>query len=229
MRQYSEDSGIKVLDRSVAIVRSVSRGDKTLAGLSQDTGLPRATTHRIATALEVHHILARTGAGSWTIGPALAGFANGTSPQLIAAAGPIMRELVATTGESVQLYELTGDTRTCIAAEEPVSGLHNMVPVGSQLPLNAGSAARVFAAYSLIDATAFPADELATVTDTGLAESVAEREVGLASVSAPVFESDRRVAAVLSVSGPAERLGPSPAAKWGAALKDATARLSAEL
>ena len=82
---------------------------------------------------------------------------------------------------------------------------------------------------SLIDATAFPADELATVTETGLAESVAEREVGLASVSAPVFESDRRVVAVLSVSGPAERLGPSPAAKWGAALKDATARLSAEL
>ncbi|MET3943589.1 IclR family transcriptional regulator domain-containing protein [Corynebacterium mucifaciens] len=229
MRQYNEGSGIKVLDRAVAIVSAVAAGDKSLAELSDATELPRATAHRIATALEVHHVLARTDRGEWSLGPALPGYTGGPSPKLIAAAGPIMRELVATTGESVQLYELTGDTRTCIAAEEPASGLHNMVPVGSQLPLNAGSAARVFAAYSLIDATAFPADELATVTDTGLAESVAEREVGLASVSAPVFESDRRVAAVLSVSGPAERLGPSPAAKWGAALKDATARLSAEL
>ncbi|MDN8604458.1 IclR family transcriptional regulator [Corynebacterium ureicelerivorans] len=229
MRQYNEGSGIKVLDRAVAVVSAVAAGDKSLAELSDATELPRATAHRIATALEVHHVLARTDRGEWSLGPALSGYTGGPSPKLIAAAGPIMRELVATTGESVQLYQLTGTTRTCIAAEEPESGLHNVVPVGSQLPLNAGSAARVFAAYSLIDATAFPADELATVTGTGLAESVAEREVGLASVSAPVFESDRRVAAVLSVSGPAERLGPSPAAKWGAVLKDATARLSAEL
>lgn len=229
MRQYNEGSGIKVLDRAVAITRSVAAGDKSLARLSDDTDLPRATVHRIASALEVHHVLARTERGEWTLGPALPSYTGGPSPKLLAAAAPVLRDLVETTGESAQLYQLTGTTRTCIAAEEPESGLHNVVPVGSHLTLTAGSAARVFAAYSLIDATAFSADELATVTDTGLAESVAEREVGLASVSAPVFESDRRVVAVLSVSGPAERLGPSPAAKWGAALKDATARLSAEL
>lgn len=229
MRQYNEGSGIKVLDRAVAIVAAVASGDKSLAELSDATELPRATAHRIATALEVHHVLARNERGEWSLGPALPSYTGGPSPKLLAAAAPVLRDLVETTGESAQLYQLTGTTRTCIAAEEPESGLHNVVPVGSHLTLTAGSAARVFAAYSLIDATAFPADELATVTDTGLAESVAEREVGLASVSAPVFGPDRRVAAVLSVSGPAERLGPSPAAKWGAALKDATARLSAEL
>ncbi|OFT56495.1 IclR family transcriptional regulator [Corynebacterium sp. HMSC05H05] len=229
VRQYNEGSGIKVLDRAVAIVAAVASGDKSLAELSDATELPRATAHRIATALEVHHVLARNERGEWSLGPALPSYTGGPSPKLLAAAAPVLRDLVETTGESAQLYQLTGTTRTCIAAEEPESGLHNVVPVGSHLTLTAGSAARVFAAYSLIDATAFPADELATVTDTGLAESVAEREVGLASVSAPVFGPDRRVAAVLSVSGPAERLGPSPAAKWGAALKDATARLSAEL
>ncbi|WP_246815256.1 IclR family transcriptional regulator [Corynebacterium sp. HMSC05H05] len=218
-----------MLDRAVAIVAAVASGDKSLAELSDATELPRATAHRIATALEVHHVLARNERGEWSLGPALPSYTGGPSPKLLAAAAPVLRDLVETTGESAQLYQLTGTTRTCIAAEEPESGLHNVVPVGSHLTLTAGSAARVFAAYSLIDATAFPADELATVTDTGLAESVAEREVGLASVSAPVFGPDRRVAAVLSVSGPAERLGPSPAAKWGAALKDATARLSAEL
>jgi len=229
VRQYNEGSGIKVLDRAVAIVAAVASGDKSLAELSDATELPRATAHRIATALEVHHVLARNERGEWSLGPALPSYTGGPSPRLLAAAAPVLRDLVETTGESAQLYQLTGTTRTCIAAAEPESGLHNVVPVGSHLTLSAGSAARVFAAYSLIDATAFPADELATVTDTGLAESVAEREVGLASVSAPVFESDRRVVAVLSVSGPAERLGPSPAAKWGAALQDATARLSAEL
>lgn len=229
VRQYSEDSGIKVLDRSVAIVRSVAAGDKSLATLSEDTGLPRATTHRIATALEVHHILSRTDQGSWTIGPALAHFSAGTPPKLLTAAGPIMRDLVQTTGESVQLYELTGDTRTCIASEEPTSGLTYTVPVGSQLSLTAGSAARVFGAFALIDATPFPESDLSAVREAHLAESVAEREVGLASVSSPVFDPEGRVLAVLSVSGPAERLGPSPAEKWGREIKAAAEAITAQL
>lgn len=228
VRQYSEDSGIKVLDRAVAIIRAVSRGDKTLAALSTDTGLPRATAHRIATALEVHHILARTEQGAWTIGPALARFSAGTSPHLIGVATPVMRDLVATTGESVQLYELTGDTRTCIAAEEPDSGLHNVVPVGSRLSLAAGSAARVFAAHSPIDTPFDPAD-LEQVRADGYAESVAEREVGLASVSTPIFQPDGALVAVLSISGPSERLKPSPADKWGKDLLAARKQLEAAL
>ena len=228
MRQYNEGSGIKVLDRAVAIVAAVASGDKSLAELSDATELPRATAHRIATALEVHHVLARTEHGEWTLGPALPSYSGGPSPKLLGAAAPVLRDLVALTGESAQLYQLTGTTRTCIAAEEPESGLHNVVPVGSHLTLTAGSAARVFAAYTPVDAPFKDAD-LKQVRDDGFAESVAEREVGLASVSTPVFQPDGVLVAVLSISGPAERLGPSPAAKWGAALKDATARLSAEL
>lgn len=228
MRQYNEGSGIKVLDRAVAIVAAVASGDKSLAELSDATELPRATAHRIATALEVHHVLARNERGEWSLGPALPSYTGGPSPKLLAAAAPVLRDLVETTGESAQLYQLTGTTRTCIAAEEPESGLHNVVPVGSHLTLTAGSAARVFAAFAPVDAP-FDAADLEQVRDDGFAESVAEREVGLASVSTPVFQPDGALVAVLSVSGPAERLGPSPAAKWGAALKDATARLSAEL
>ncbi|WP_165165342.1 IclR family transcriptional regulator [Corynebacterium qintianiae] len=229
VRQYSEDSGIKVLDRAIAIVRSVATGDKTLAMLSEDTGLPRATTHRIASALEVHRVLTRTSAGEWTIGAALASFSSKASPRLLAAAEPVMRDLVSATGESVQLYVLTGDTRTCIAAEEPPSGLTYTVPVGSKLPLTAGSAARVFAAFSRIDApsnASFTASDLTHVRSTHLAESVAEREVGLASVSAPVLDADGTLLAVLSISGPVERMRPSPAELWGAELTAAVARFN---
>lgn len=228
MRQYNEGSGIKVLDRAVAITRSVGAGDKTLAELSDDTGLPRATAHRIATALELHHVLSRNEHGEWTLGPALTGLATGLPSALLPAAAPVMRDLVAQTGESAQLYQLTGSTRTCIAAEEPESGLHNVVPVGSRLTLSAGSAARVFAAHCPIDSP-FDAAELEQVRKVGYAESVSEREVGLASVSTPVFQPDGTLVAVLSVSGPAERLKPSPGATCGEALKNATARLSAEL
>ncbi|MCT1664825.1 IclR family transcriptional regulator [Corynebacterium sanguinis] len=229
VRQYSEDSGIKVLDRAIVIVRSVAMGDKSLANLSEDTCLPRATTHRIATALEVHRVLTRTPSGEWTIGPALAGFSAKASPRLLSAAEPIMRELVTTTGESVQLYVLTGNTRTCIAAEEPPSGLTYTVPVGSQLPLTAGSAARVFAAFDLIADHPFPEPELDRVRNDYLAESVAEREIGLASVSAPITDSAGHVLAVLSVSGPVERLGPRPCDTWGKVVSAAATRLSSAL
>lgn len=229
LSQYSEDSGIKVLDRAIAIVRCVATGDKSLATLSEDTGLPRATTHRIASALEVHRVLARTPTGEWTIGPALSSFSTTTSPRLLAAAEPVMRELVATTGESVQLYVLTGDTRTCVAAVEPPSGLTYTVPVGSKLPLTAGSAARVFAAFGMFAESPFPDDELSDVRAGQVAQSVAEREVGLASASVPVVGQDDCLVAVLSVSGPVERLGPRPAETWGAELAAAASRLSESL
>ncbi|MCG7272738.1 IclR family transcriptional regulator [Corynebacterium afermentans] len=228
MRQYNEGSGIKVLDRAVTIVAAVASGDKSLAELSDATELPRATAHRIATALEVHHVLARNERGEWSLGPALPSYTGGPSPRLLAAAAPVLRSLVEATGESAQLYQLTGTTRTCIAAEEPESGLHNVVPVGSHLTLTAGSAARVFAAYAPVDAP-FKDAELKQVRDDGFAESVAEREIGLASVSTPVFQPDGALVAVLSISGPAERLKPSPADKWGKELLAARKQLEGAL
>ena len=217
-------SGIKVLDRSIAIIDAIAAGEKTLSQLSADTGLPRATTHRLATALEIHQVLVRTDSGAWTIGPALARYAASAPSQIIDAAKPVMADLVHATHESVQLYELTGSSRTCVAAIEPPSGLTHTVPVGSQLPLDRGSAAKIFAAHKLVDAP-FPDEEMVTVRSTGLAESVAEREVGLASVSTPILGKNGAVLAVLSVSGPVERLKPSPADKWGKELLAAAKKL----
>ena len=51
---------------------------------------------------------------------------------------------------------------------------------------------------------------LAEVRRRGWAHSVAERETGVASVSAPVRGRDGRVLAAVSVSGPLERLTRSP-------------------
>lgn len=232
MGQYNAESGIKVIDRAVAIVRSALDGPRSLAQLCEATDLPRATVHRLATALEVHEILTRDHDGHWQLGDALAR----ASATTLDAARPIMAELVALTGESVQLYQRTGATRTCIAAVEPESGLRNTVPVGSQLPLNSGSAAKVMLAHSpssLIDdilpGAVFDEAELTTIRATGLADSVSEREVGLASLSAPILDPAGELSLVLSISGPAERLRPSPAALWGTELHDAASQLARAL
>lgn len=236
MGQYSAVSGIKVLDRSVAIMTAVAPHPLSLTELCETTGLPRATAHRLATALEIHGILARGEDGRWKTGPVLTTLGTGGKDQLIAAATPVMTRLVDTTGESVQLYQLTGTSRTCVAAKEPPVGLQNTVPVGAQLPLTSGSAAKVFLTFgskelreSLLADARFSPTDLDEVRARGWSESVSEREVGLASLSAPVFTPAGQFIAVLSVSGPAERLRPHPGEKWGAELAAAANHLSGTL
>ena len=216
-----------MLDRSVAIMLAAAHGPLTLNELCENTALPRATVHRLATALEAHRILARTPEGKWTSGSAL----PGAREQLIAVAAPIMEKLRDHTGESVQLYQLTGATRTCVASREPASGLHNVVPVGRQLPLSSGSAARVIAAYAPTPGGGefFSPEQLELVRQHRLAESVEEREAGLASVSAPIINELGHFVAALSISGSSQRLGPSPREKFGAVLSRAAEELSAAL
>ncbi|MDK8451418.1 IclR family transcriptional regulator [Corynebacterium mastitidis] len=219
---HYDASGIKVLDRAVSIMMTVAHQPRSLTELSEATELPRATAHRLATALEAHGILARTADGKWAIGPTLTSIGARSKNQLIDAATPTMSALMEQTGESVQLYQLTGTSRTCIAALEPSSGLQNTVPIGSRMPLTAGSAAKIFLAYgspelraAILPEAAFDAVALDEAARRGWADSVGEREVGLSSLSAPVHNSAGEFLAVLSLSGVSERLRPSPGELWG--------------
>ena len=64
-------SGVGVLDKAVAILGALETGPRTLHELVTATGLPRATTHRLALALEHHLLLDRDDAGRFLLGPAL--------------------------------------------------------------------------------------------------------------------------------------------------------------
>jgi DNA-binding IclR family transcriptional regulator len=63
----------------------------------------------------------------------------------------------------------------------------------------------------------------------GWIQTVAEREPGVASVSAPVLDVDGLVVAAVSVSGPAERLGPTPGRRLGPAVARAAVRISSAI
>jgi DNA-binding IclR family transcriptional regulator len=60
-----------------------------------------------------------------------------------------------------------------------------------------------------------------------LAESVEEREAGVASVSAAVRDRRGRVIAAVSLSGPVERLSRQPAEMFGRLVADAAQSLTA--
>ncbi|MDP9466939.1 MAG: IclR family transcriptional regulator [Actinomycetota bacterium] len=224
-------SGVGVLDKSVLVLEAVEGGATSLAALVERTGLSRATAHRLAVALEVHRLLSRDRDGRWQLGPRLGELAGGPSGDaLLERAAVVLARLRDVTGESAQLYRRQGDRRVCVAAAERGSGLRDTVPVGSSLPLSAGSAAQVMLAWTpedpVVRTAAFTPRTLADVRRRGWAHSVAERETGVASVSAPVRGRDGRVLAAVSVSGPLERLTRSPGRLHAEAVCAAAAELS---
>ena len=91
--------------------------------------------------------------------------------------------------------------------------------------MSRGSGAKVLAAWAdpatqralLTDAT-YTERQLAEVRRRGWAQSVAEREAGVASISAPIRDSTGTVVAAISVSGPVDRIGRRPGVKWAADL-----------
>jgi DNA-binding IclR family transcriptional regulator len=207
-------SGVGVLDRSMALLDLLGDGPRTLRSLSEASGLPRPTAHRLLLALEAHSMVARETDGAFRLGPRLTELAAraGHGLGLAGLAAGVLARLHEQTGESVQLYLRSGDRRLCVAARDSGTGLRDSVPVGALLPLDAGSGGKVLLAWS-DDAGRFPAvpqAQLAAVRRCGWASSVAEREPGVASVSAPVL-SDGRLLGALCVSGPVSRLGSSPA------------------
>jgi DNA-binding IclR family transcriptional regulator len=204
-------SGVGVLDKSVLVLEAVESGATSLAALVDRTGLSRATVHRLAVALVE-----------------LAGGPVGDA--LLERAAVVLARLRDHTGESAQLYRRQGDARVCVAAAERGSGLRDTVPVGTSLPMTAGSAAQVLLAWDpddpLVRAAAFTPRTLSEVRRRGWAHSVAERESGVASVSAPVRTRDGRVVAAVSVSGPLERLTRSPGRLHAEAVCAAAAELA---
>lgn len=230
-------SGVGVLDKSVAVLNTLESGPASLAQLVHATGLARPTAHRIAVALERHRLLARDGQGRFILGPRIAELATAAGEdRLLAIAQPVLIQLRDHTGESAQLYRRQGDSRICVAAAERATGLRDTVPVGSALPMTAGSAAQILLAWEdperlhrALRGSVFSASVLAQVRRRGWAASVAEREAGVASVSAPVRGQGGKVAAAVSVSGPIERLTRSPGRLHSAAVMAAGQRISEAL
>src|SRR5512140_740111 len=211
-------SGVGVLDKAALVLTALESGPATLAGLVTATGLARPTAHRLAVALEHHRLVARDMQGRFVLGPRLAELsAAAGEDRLLAAAGPVLARLRDITGESSQLWRRQGDYRVCVAAAERPSGLRDTVPVGSQLTMSAGSAAQVLLAWEEpariqrgLQGANFSAVALAAVRRRGWCQSVAEREAGVASVSAPVRSPSGKVIAAVSISGPIERLSRQP-------------------
>ena len=131
---------------------------------------------------------------------------------------------------------------------DTVSQLRLEVQLGNPYPLHAGASSKAFLAFlsaeeielylaqhhldpvtekTIVDPEALRL-ELAAIKRRGYATSQGERQVGAASIAAPVFDHDGHVIAVLSAAGPLSRFKPRMADCAGRLLA-AAGRVSAHL
>lgn len=196
-----------MVDKVVRVLAALEGRPLALGPLAEATGLARASAHRLAVALEVHGLVRRDTEGRFTLGLRLVALGRAASDALalVEVARPALEGLRAETGESVQLYVREGDQRVCVASLESPHGLRTIVRVGEALPLDRGSAGKVLRSDPAVVAK-------------GWAQSVEEREPGVASVSAPVRGGDGSVRAAVGISGPVDRVSRSPGRPYGPAV-----------
>ena len=196
--------GVGVLDKIMVTIEAVREaGSLSLVELMDVTGIPRATAHRLATALESHGMLRRDDAGRYHLGSTLVALGQSAERDfpIASRSRPVIEKLQRATGESVQFYVREGRMRRCLVSVEGTHGLRWIVPEGSLLPLARGSAGHILGGDK--------------ISANGWVESAEERDAGVASVSAPVRSRNGVLLGALCVSGPLERLTRNPGAKYG--------------
>lgn len=228
-----------VLDRAFAVLGAFGPGhaERTLAELAADAGLPRSTTHRLATQLERLGALERTARG-WRLGVRMfeLGQLVPTQLRIRERALPFMGDLYEATHETIHLAVLSGED---VVYVEIIAG-HARVPSpsrrGGRVPAHWTAVGKVLLAFAdawpaaggapLSAATARTITDraklrgaLAEVRRAGIAIDDEEAMLGLCCVAAPVMDH-RGVAAALSISmavgGPLTPRGAAPVVRTAA-------------
>jgi DNA-binding IclR family transcriptional regulator len=239
---------VGVLDRAMEIILAVEGGARTFTDVREATGLPRSTAHRLLRSMEAHGLLTFVGGHGYRLGSRLLALSRTAVRELPLRdlAQPVLERLARSSGESAQLFVRERDRRLCIATAQSDHELRAIVEVGSALPLTAGSAGKVFLAFGPPVLTAqFLADakpitprtptgerldrQLAAARRVGWASSAGEREPGVGSVSAPIFEPLGALLAVVSLAGPEQRIGRISAKRYAPAVVEAAREIERAL
>jgi IclR family transcriptional regulator, acetate operon repressor len=244
---------VKSLDRALAVL--VALGEMqggTLSEIAQRLRQSPATVYRVLTTFQARGFVDFEAQSQiWHIGAAafLTGshFLRRTS--LVERARPIMRDLMAATGETANLgMERDGmvlflgqvETHATIRAFFPpgtVSAMHasgigkallSQMDDARQRRILAAGQLEQFTAHTLTDPEAMIAD-LRLTRARGYAFDGEERNLGMRCIAAPVYDVFGEAVAGLSVSGPVTRIADDRIAPMASAVMTAAQQLTAAI
>ncbi len=241
---------IQVIERMIRLLEVLSQHPEPLGlkQIAQYTGLHPSTAHRILSSMSADRIVDRVEPGSYRLGMRLLELGNLVKSRISVRelALPIMRELHAQTGETVNLSVRHDDE--IVYVERSSSGRSAMRVVhviGARASLHVTAAGKLFlledgpqrlreyakrsglAAHTknTITSLALLERELERLQRQGWATDNEEAELGVRCVAAGIRDDSGRLVAALSVSTPGDRMKP----QWGPLVKQTADRISAAI
>ena len=203
-------------------------GDIGISQLASLTGLKVSTVHRITSVLVAGGYLRQLGKrGKYTLGLKFIDFGNAIKRNLRIKdiVMPIMENLRTATGESVNLAIRDQDNVVYVEHVDSKQTLRTFTEAGNRAPLHCTGVGKIFLASMreeeriILSKKLFTRFTDNTITDfremekelsiirrEGIAIDNGEMDIGVRCIAAPVKDSDARVIAALSISGPYTRL-----------------------
>jgi len=204
--------GAAAVDRALSLLAAFRPGDDALplAELASRTQLYKSTVLRLLASLEHARLVQRLDDGRYALGAEIARLHGiyAASFSLDRVVMPVLRQLVAATGESAAYHVRQGGARVCRYRVDSPQPVRDHLDQGDLLPLNRGAGGRVLVAFDPELAKAAPARErrlYAQIRARGFHAAVGDRLAEVAGISAPVFHADGLLAASLTLTMPSHR------------------------
>jgi len=204
--------------RTVEILRAIGNASEalTLSELTERTGLPRSTVHRIVQTLQgVHFISKGTRAGGLRLGPEFNRLAASSRHSLIPTMRPFLENLAQETSEGASLTVLEGLNVRFLDQAIIGQGLRAVTLVGSTFPAHCTANGKILLAAlpravvrrmlpkqleartnrTITDPKCLM-DELDRITAEGVAYDREEHEVGISAIATIVVDDANNYAAI---------------------------------
>jgi IclR family acetate operon transcriptional repressor len=236
----AQAGGVKSLARALSILNALAESYEglTLAALAKRLSLPPSTAHRLLTTLQRQRFVRFDSASmSWRIGVQAftVGSAFAQSSDVVALAKPYMRRLMEQTGETINLYVLSGEGAVCMAQVQSPQMIRAISRPGGALGMHRSAAGKAMLAHmpneqiadivmkhglpratqhTIVSVKKLEAD-LARTRERGFAIDNVEFVLGLRCVAAPILDARGLAQAALSVAGPKARMSDERVSELG--------------
>ncbi|MBL0885318.1 IclR family transcriptional regulator [Myceligenerans indicum] len=245
----SSTGGVQTVERAIDLLEIMTDlgGDATLSELSERSGLPLPTIHRLLRTLVQRGYARQLPSRRYALGPGVLRLADAAGRQFGAAARPQLEHVAATLGETANLALLDHEMAVYVAQASSTHSMRMFTEVGRRVHLHCTGVGKMLLAgldedqvREIARRTGLPpatersiagpdelVAELARIRARGYAVDDGEQEIGVRCFAVAVPGAP--VATALSVSGPAARVTPEFADEAVPVLREAAERVGARL
>jgi DNA-binding IclR family transcriptional regulator len=218
-------NGTQTIERALDILFVLTDAESTMSvsEIADKVGIPESTAYRLLQTLERKGIVERKSVGQIGLGLRILDLARSLHQQidgeLFNVARPIMERLTEQTNESSLLCVRTGVQAICVQNVETRQMIRMSIENGKIMPLHRGASGKailafengrtrdqVLSAISDDNVKSSVSTELARTREMGYSFTIGEVDPYIFGIAAPIFDTNRRVIASLTIGGPTVRM-----------------------